>query len=133
MIVDKEKFKDLVQKNAEDLAAKKSEAAVRRMEAAQQELERRAASEIETVLTLIANVVQTEQSKMESAVNKVWQDTEGVSEAEKVEKRKVAVSTLLQEQNASLKHIFDLVIARRSALSHFELDEEGQTMKNEEN
>lgn len=124
MIVDKLKFKDVVQKNAEDLAAKKSEMAVRRLEAAQKEIERRAASEIETVLTLIANVVQTEQSKLETAVEQVWTETESASESEKIEKRKAAVSSLLSQQNASLKHIFDLVIARKSAVNHFEVDPE---------
>lgn len=132
MIVDKLKFKDVVQKNAEDLAAKKSEASVRRLEAAQKEIERRAATEIETVLSLIANVVQTEQSKLETAVEQVWTETESAGEAEKIEKRKTAVSSLLAQQNASLKHIFDLIIARRSALNHFEVDSEALEGENQE-
>lgn len=124
MIVDKLKFKDVLSKNAEDLAAKKSEMAVRRLEASQKEIERRAAQEIETVLSLIANVVQTEQSNMKTSVDQLWTDTEGLSELEKIEKRKDAVSSLLSQQNNSLKHIFDLIIARKSALSHFDINPE---------
>lgn len=122
MIVDRNKFKEMVAKNAKEIAAKTSEQSVRRMDETVKEVIAQSAAEVSSLLTLISGVIQTEQETMKESMKRVWEQTEASNDEKSLKIRKDALDKALESQHATLQRIFDLVIAKKSNMKHFEFN-----------
>lgn len=119
MIVDKNKFKDMVTKSAKDIAAKTSEASVRRMEESIKVAQEDMVAEVVGTLNMISQVIVTDQETLKSNLQKTWEVTSDAS-AEGLEKRRAALEQAMASQQATLQRVFDLIVAKRSEVQHFE-------------
>jgi len=134
MVVDRNKFKDMVSKSAKEIAAKTTEQSVRRMEETVKEVTVQSAAEIGSLLTLISGVIQTEQESIKQNMKAVWDETEANKgeEGSMIERRKQALDKALEAQKSTLQRIFDLVIAKKSQLQHFNASRDSDTQPDDE-
>ena len=121
MIVDRNAFKDMVTKSAKDIAAKTTENSAKRMDEAIKTVIEQSAAEMGSTLALISTIIQTEQESLKNYMAKLWSETDA-SKPEEIEKRKEALDTALASQQTTLQRIFDIVIAKKSTVQHFEFD-----------
>jgi hypothetical protein len=118
MIVDRTKFKDMVAKNAKDIAAKTTEASVKRMEASIAIAQKDLATEMGATLSLISDVLATEQASMKASLEKAWESSPDTPEG--MDQKRQVLQNAMTAQQATLQRIFDLVIAKKSSLQHFQ-------------
>lgn len=113
MIVEKEKFKDLVNKTAVDLASKKSQNSVLKMEATIKKAQEELINEFNSTLNLIYQTIQSDQDIIKSELEKNYN-------SDSLEQQKLALDKAFLEQQKIYQKICDLIVTKRDFLSQFE-------------